>query len=114
MSDWHHPVLMSNSNLPEFLDFHILAACFGIITVISFFNCSMICAPALLCVLLETPPFHTLVRGEVLPWKAAQWHLGLMVRSHCELGMGENVSFAAARKAGGELAGTQDRSTELS
>lgn len=94
---------MSNSNLTEFLDFHILAACFGIIIVISFFSQSVMSAPAHLCMLLESPPFHTLVRGEVPPWRARQWHLGLMARSHHELGMGENLSFAAASKAGGEL-----------
>lgn len=105
---------MSNSNVTELLDFHILAACFGIIIVVSFFSCSVISVPALLCVLLETSPFHILVQGEVPPQRADQWHLGLMVRSHCEFGMGENLRFAAASKARGELAGTQGWPTELS
>lgn len=40
--------------------------------------------------------------------------LGLMVRSHRERGMGENLSFAAAGNAGGDLAGTRNNRVELS
>lgn len=52
---------MSNSNLTKLPDFHILAACSGLITVIVFFNCSVVYALALLCSLLEAPTFHSFV-----------------------------------------------------
>lgn len=73
VSDWHHSVPMSKSNLTEFPDFHILVAFFGIIIVIAFFSCSVISAPALLCVLLETPPFHTVLISTVYIYCPTSW-----------------------------------------
>lgn len=63
---------------------------------------------------METLTFHTLVSRKVPPWKVGQWRLDLMVRIHSELGMGENLSFVAHRRASIEVAETPGWSTKLS
>lgn len=45
---------LCQTNLTEFLDFHILAVSFRMVTAISFSSCGGMNAPALLGVLLET------------------------------------------------------------
>lgn len=45
---------LCQTNLTEFLDFHILAVSFRMVTAIYFYSCGGMNAPALLGVLLET------------------------------------------------------------
>lgn len=78
---------LCQTNLTEFLDFHILAVCCRMVTAISFSSCSGMSAPAL-GVLLETWPSHILVwKATRTPWRAGRWHLSLVVRTSCDLGM---------------------------
>lgn len=79
---------LCQTNLTEFLDFHILAVCFGMVIAVSFFSCSGVRAPALLGVLLEASLSHILVWGGTRkPWRSEKWHWSLVVRTGCGFGM---------------------------
>lgn len=74
-SNWNHPVLMSNSKLTELPDFHILAACFGIITLISIFSCNVISTSGISPPCWRHQPFIPLSQGKyhLGKWGSGAW-----------------------------------------